>query len=175
MELVKVMNDGKYTIRVDGVPMSQNDRPNVFKKAADNRLFRRQAAEAAKAEGIPYFARARISTTIYRKRLGLSDEDNDRGRCKPIIDGLVDAGVLSNDSRKEVVYGRCREEKGTPSVEVTIEAAAPCTKCGRDDEEVESFLYLQLCLDCYALMAEAFMSQLDYRHIECWLKGGHTG
>jgi hypothetical protein len=54
--------------------------------------------------------RARISAVIYRQRLGVADGPGDSERLKPLVDGLVTAGVLANDRRREVEYGEVREE-----------------------------------------------------------------
>ncbi|MGH2362423.1 MAG: hypothetical protein ACRDGM_18015 [bacterium] len=59
----------------------------------------------------PPWKRTRLSAIIYRSVLGRADEDNDRSRLKPIIDGLVDAGLVPDDRREYVELGKVSEAK----------------------------------------------------------------
>ena len=60
---------------------------------------------------IPRLQRARISGVVYRRAIGVADEDNDKSRLKPLVDGLRDAGVIKNDTRQFVEFGPVTEER----------------------------------------------------------------
>ena len=66
--------------------------------------------EVRRQHGMRPLKRARISAVIYRRNLGVADASGDAERIKPLVDGLVDAGVLPNDRRSEVEYGEITEE-----------------------------------------------------------------
>jgi hypothetical protein len=92
------------------------------------RSWRARAAEYARAAGLPRgLDRVRISSDWWRRALGTADEANDRARLKPIIDGLVDYGLVPNDTRRHVVDGTCTERRlsetgrGRPMLWVIVE------------------------------------------------------
>lgn len=63
----------------------------------------RQAAAAA-AHGIPTFAgKVHITAHIYKPRAGRFDPNNLAGTSKACVDGLVDAGLLIDDSLEYVI------------------------------------------------------------------------
>lgn len=66
--------------------------------------------EVRRQHGMRPLERARISAVIYRRSLNVADGSGDAERLKPLVDGLVDAGVLPNDRRSEVSYGAVTEE-----------------------------------------------------------------
>lgn len=115
----------KYTARVrrPELPPSPNDRMHFRTKGPIVKAWREAARDAAKAAGIPPLARIRFSAVIRRARLGHADEDNDRGRCKALLDGLRDAGVIANDTRGYVEHGPVTEEKGPVGVLLIVEEA----------------------------------------------------
>ena len=127
----------KKTVTVDGVkvtvkvrlkelpPGPNGSRGNPFGHAAWVKEWRRAGANAAIAHRMPDLGRVRISAVFYRRAIGQADEDNDRTRCKPLVDGLRDAGVLKNDTRGFVVYGPCTEARAGsegPGILLTIES-----------------------------------------------------
>ena len=65
---------------------------------------------------------AEVWITYYHRTANHRDRDNILASLKPAIDGLVDAGLLADDS--DLTYRPIRREtdKGNPRVEVTIEA-----------------------------------------------------
>lgn len=112
----------RYVLHFQGQPLSQNDHVPLRTRMRDTRSWREQAAVAAKAQGIPRLGRVRLSAVFYRSRLGVADEDNDRGRLKHPVDGLVRAGVLPNDTRAHVIWGEVREARGPTGFALVIEA-----------------------------------------------------
>lgn len=63
---------------------------------------------------MPTLERVRISAVMERRSLGVADEDNDRSRLKPLVDGLRDAGVIANDTRGFVEWGTVTERRAGP-------------------------------------------------------------
>lgn len=92
-------------------PGPNGSRGNHYGHARWVKSWRDLAADTAREHEIPQLGRARISAVFRRRALGTADEDNDRSRCKPLVDGLRDAGVLKKDTRDYVVYGPCTEER----------------------------------------------------------------
>ncbi len=125
-KVVKTIDGVKFTARVrrPELPPSPNDRMHFRAKGPIVKAWRDAARDAAKAAGIPNLARIRFSAVIYRTRLGHADEDNDRSRLKPAIDGLRDAGVIANDTRGFIEHGPVTEEKGPVGVLLIVEDAA---------------------------------------------------
>lgn len=58
----------------------------------------------------PLFAPCRITVVHTRKRLA----DPDGLSAKAIIDGIVEAGILPDDSAKQITEVRHRQVKGSP-------------------------------------------------------------
>ena len=125
-KVTKTIAGVKYTTKVRRLelPPSANDRTHFRVKAPITKAWRDAARDAAKAAGIPNLGRIRLSVVIRRTRLGHADEDNDRGRLKPVIDGLRDAGVIANDTRGFIEHGPVTEEKGPVGVLLIVEEAA---------------------------------------------------
>lgn len=68
---------------------------------------------ATMARNIPPLGHIRVEAVVYRRALGVADGSGDSERLKPLVDGLVDAGVVPNDRRREVEYGSCTEQRLT--------------------------------------------------------------
>ena len=69
-------------------------------------------------------SRARITVVMCRTRIGQADPDNDLARCKPILDGLRDAGLLRKDTYRAVEYGPISEQRADqrgPGVLLVVE------------------------------------------------------
>lgn len=92
--------------------------------AAIKRRWTHQVAEAARAQRIPQYERARFAF-LWREGSRRRDPDNvAAGGRKLILDGLVEAGVLPNDGWGNVVgWTDAWEVCRTPGVLVTIETA----------------------------------------------------
>jgi hypothetical protein len=111
-----------WTLRFEGsVPPGPNARPHWYTRAGTARQWKELALVRCYLQDIPHLKRIRISAVIYRKRLGVADEDNDRARLKPVIDGIVAAGVVPNDTRQYVEHGPMTEVRGAPALVVIIE------------------------------------------------------
>lgn len=125
-KVTKTIAGVKYTTKVRRLelPPSANDRTHFRVKAPITKAWRDAARDAAKSAGIPRLARIRLSVVIRRTRLGHADEDNDRGRLKPVIDGLRDAGVIANDTRGYIEHGPVTEERGPVGVLLIVEEEA---------------------------------------------------
>lgn len=128
----------KRTTTVDGLkiefkartlefpPGPNGSRGNPFAHNTWVQEWRQEAVKAAWAHRIPACERIRISAVFHRTRCGQADEDNDRSRLKPLVDGLRDAGVIKRDTRKYVTYGDCTEVKakqGACGILLIVEAA----------------------------------------------------
>lgn len=109
-----------WVLKFDGHPPSLNDRMHWRTRAKVTKHWRSQARLRASLAGIPKCERIRVCAVIHRRALGVADEDNDRSRLKPVVDGLVDAGVIPNDARGQVEWGTVLEERGPKSVTVWV-------------------------------------------------------
>ena len=70
--------------------------------------------------------RAAITVTVHRRVLGTADPDNDLSRCKPIIDGMRDAGLLTRDTYGAVVFSISEQRAGPdgPGISVIVREIA---------------------------------------------------
>lgn len=109
-------------------PPSANDRLHFRVKGPWIKEWREAAKTLATDAGIPKLNRIRISAVVYRRALGVADEDNDRGRLKPLVDGLRDAKVIQKDTRAFIEYGHVMElhaDHRGPGILLIIEALEP--------------------------------------------------
>lgn len=75
---------------------------------ADAAYAAMHALDQAGFRAPPRWKRARIVYVWCVKSGTYPDPDNAVARCKPVLDGLVDAGVLSDDRDVDVVFERKR-------------------------------------------------------------------
>jgi hypothetical protein len=115
---------GRWTLRFDGMPPSPNARLHYMARARSAKHWRQIASlyYVTLGERIPPLQRVRLSLVFTRRTLGRADWDNDLARAKPLVDGLVDAGVIPDDRRANVEWGTVREAKGAPGVVLVVEA-----------------------------------------------------
>lgn len=113
---------GRWELMLEEMPPGPNDRLHWAERARRARGYRAWAHLTARQLAIPPCGRVRISATFTRRVVGRADEDNDRARLKNLADGLVDAGVIPNDTRGHIEWGPCLEAKGTPGVVLVVEA-----------------------------------------------------
>lgn len=77
--------------------LNENHRRHWAATAARRRELRRWAAHLAAATRAPRLGRARVTATVRTSSHGRRDPLNWAPTIKPLIDGLVDAGVLPDD------------------------------------------------------------------------------
>lgn len=65
-----------------------------------------------------WFARYRLTITMTRKRL--LDDDNAYAICKSLVDGVVDTGIVADDSPRYLSIV-VKQEKGEPSTRLELE------------------------------------------------------
>lgn len=109
------------------------DRPRLLPPALNQRMhwrvralwtaaFRRHAWQLCLEEHVPPLPRAKVTVTHHAVRP--MDRDNLFGACKPLIDGIVDAGVIPDDS-PEFIRQECESvrvgKRAEERVEITIE------------------------------------------------------
>jgi crossover junction endodeoxyribonuclease RusA len=111
-----------WVLEFPDYPPSPNARMHFMPRAVLTKDWREAAAMRCKMARIPHLKRIRVSAVVVRRSLGVADEDNDRARLKPIIDGIVDAGVIPNDRRGCIVWGDVGEKRGPKGLLVIIEA-----------------------------------------------------
>ena len=111
---------GKRKLKTMRLPPSLNVRMHYMVRAKWTAAFREQSCWVAKEAKVPKLAKAQV--TLVNRTCHPKDIDNLYGSVKPIIDGLVDAGVLPDDAAKFLDL-QCRNEKVATlkSQEVLIE------------------------------------------------------
>ncbi len=158
-----VQTGDSYVLQFHGLPPGSNQvrGANRHKLAKETKQWRELAKLLAQQKGIPALGRARIEATVFRRNLGVADESNDKERFKPIVDGLVDAGVIRNDRRGDIVWAPVKEGHGPVGVQVVLSVIAPgCTRCGSTEDDVLPVAdTIHLCLKCYAKLVKWFLSQ----------------
>ena len=87
----------KLTVENGRKWLSLNDRDHYRVRATKIKAWRTHTEHAVRAAGVPTLARATITGHIYKNRAGRYDPHNLFATLKPIIDGIVDAGVLADD------------------------------------------------------------------------------
>jgi hypothetical protein len=135
---VKVDGGKTRARRLEMPPGPNGPRGNHFAHAQWVREWREAAWGMAEAAGYPPMERVRISAIFRRRALGTADEDNDRARLKPLVDGLRDAKIIPNDTRGHVVWGSVTEERADadgPGVLLIVEPLAPAAAEGEAPDE----------------------------------------
>lgn len=149
--------------------MNHRERAQVFKKWKVRTVHRIMIDFGGI---VPKFKQVKISAVFYRSRLGVADEDNDRARLKPIVDGIRDSGMIPNDTRKYVVWGEVNEEKGERGFKVIIEEAFNCTRCNKLKDTEPFILGTYFCLSCYAKMVVGYLNshcESLEEYLQSWL------
>lgn len=84
--------------------LSANDRRHHMNRARISKRWRETGEAAARAAGLPQLQTpVRIVARVTKPRGGRYDPHNLVLSAKPVIDGLVDAGVLEDDDHTRVV------------------------------------------------------------------------
>ncbi len=127
---IRTVNGVKVEVRVrvpELPPGPNGSRGNPIAHSQWVKAWRESARDIVKdALGeIEPVARARITIVMRRTRIGQADPDNDLARCKPILDGIRDAGLLRKDTYRAVEYGPISEQRADhrgPGVLLIVEA-----------------------------------------------------
>jgi Holliday junction resolvase RusA-like endonuclease len=119
----------KYTLEFElaGLPQieSNGSHSNFFAVNSRRRKWHRLVLETVK-DKLPASPLAKANLTLTRHSLKEPDLDNLYGSFKPVVDGLVKAGVLLNDKQSNLVEYKVRWEKAPKNkgkVTVKVEAA----------------------------------------------------
>lgn len=86
--------------------------------------WKQQAWALAKAQQLPALGKIRVSAVIHRDATGKADRGGDEERLKPLLDGLVQAGVVPDDTYASVTLGdvsECRSSSSIRGIELIIE------------------------------------------------------
>ena len=109
-------------------PLTANDRTHWRTKARVTKALRQEAAARVTALRIPEYPRIRVSLVwVVKDRRRRDGGENIAPTLKPLIDGLVDAGVVADDDQFHVFRDMptIRFEKGaTPHLELTVSPVA---------------------------------------------------
>jgi crossover junction endodeoxyribonuclease RusA len=94
----------EWSIDLPGMPpISANRRGHWARHADDIREWRPAAAMCARAAQVPHLERVVVTLHCTPPDQRRRDRDNVRATLKPIIDGLVDVGVITDDTPDRVV------------------------------------------------------------------------
>ena len=108
--------------------LNSNQRLHRMVKARRVASWRKAAQEAAEAHPgwVPFEVPVRIVVTVHKTRAGRWDAGNLYPTAKAIVDGLVDAGVIPDDSNEWVTGPdmRAGEKRAEPCVVVRVEVIA---------------------------------------------------
>lgn len=83
-------------------PLSLNDRLHHMVKAKKVSEWRKAASVALRAAQVPSCARVRAGLAYYPAQNRRRDPDNLVATMKPVVDALVDAGVVPDDTQEFV-------------------------------------------------------------------------
>lgn len=102
--------------------INTNKRYNRFFKADLTKQWRTTTGLLAKQQELPAMdSPVRIIAHIWKPRGGRYDPNNWADTTKACVDGLVDAGMLPDDSHREVIGPDHRHGgKGEPAIVLTI-------------------------------------------------------
>lgn len=110
-----------FVLPIPPKELSPNARPHYMAKARAVRKYRTLAwAEARSQKVRPGWATAEAQATFYVATNRRRDRDNLLASLKPAFDGLVDAGVLSDDSGLTHLPVLIVVDADRPRVEVAI-------------------------------------------------------
>lgn len=133
------MSEPTYTLRAAVRLWTHNaERTMHWAKHGDlTRLVRRTFGVLARQAQIPCLRSVHITAQPYQKRGRLADPGAHQPAVKAAIDGLVDAGVLEDDSGSYVASLRhlppLRATGSTDELELTLSVAAEAKKTKRGE------------------------------------------
>lgn len=106
-------------LKAVGPWLNSNDRLHRMQEVKITRAWRETAAERAKHIP-PFTGQVHIIAHIFKPRAGRFDPNNLAPTTKAIVDGLVDAGLLVDDST-EYVIGPDHRHGGKGNPEIVLE------------------------------------------------------
>jgi hypothetical protein len=108
-----VTKSGKPKQGDPALPPNINERTRMHwrKERRLTGYWRAQAFAVAKQWGVTSCQRIRITAVIHRVRATGADQSGDAERLKPLIDGLVDAGVIPDDTYRYIEHGGVSQVK----------------------------------------------------------------
>lgn len=115
------MTPDVWILELPGHPPSRNDRLHWRTAHRISRHWKGLTMLKAREAGIPACTRVRLSLVVLRRALGVSDPDNDACRLKHLVDGLVAAGVITDDTYRHVELGPVSEQRGPKSVRLFVQ------------------------------------------------------
>lgn len=83
-------------------PMSMNHRENRYAKARKTKEWRHDAYVTIRAADIPPMKRVTVQLVAYPPVKRRRDASNLQSTVKPVVDAMVDAGVVEDDSDRYV-------------------------------------------------------------------------
>ncbi len=93
--------------------------------------WRGQGFAVARAAELPSMDRVRVSAVIHRTRSRKADQAGDAERLKPLLDGIVDAHVVPDDTYLHVEHGSVETVKSTrDGILLIVEALEPMSGAG---------------------------------------------
>lgn len=110
-----------WTLEFDGHPPSRNDRLHWRTAHKWAKHWKQLVMLKCRETHVARCQRVRVSLVVLRPRLGVADPDNDACRTKHLIDGLVAAGVVPDDTYAHVELGPVSEERGAKGVRLIVE------------------------------------------------------
>jgi crossover junction endodeoxyribonuclease RusA len=111
----------------DRPPLSLNHRLNHYAKARITKDIRTEAGWLARSTKIPALEKCRVEITWVVPDGRRRDEDNPAPSAKAVYDGLVDAGVVKDDTPEymEKLTVKIEQVAGQRSWFVTVYEVAP--------------------------------------------------
>lgn len=106
-----------YVLDLPDLPTwNANSRGHWSQRASEVAAWRLVAKQAANAAGIPPLDVVFVELTMIPADRRRRDPDNLAGALKPVLDGLVDAGVIPDDSWQHVAGVALAIENPDPSL-----------------------------------------------------------
>lgn len=108
--------------------LNPNCRVQPFMRRAAARKQRRLTKEAIEAQGcetLPW-EKCEVSATLYYKTNRRRDQDNTVAALKSMYDGIVDAGLVTDDTKEHMIrtWPEFGQDKQNPRMEVVIRRAS---------------------------------------------------
>lgn len=102
-------SDGRWELSLpwDKPPLSMNDRRHWRAKHQWTHTLRGTACLLARSTGIPHLDACSVTLVYHPRDRRRRDEDNLFATLKPLADGLVDAGVVTDDT-PDLMSKTCR-------------------------------------------------------------------